>query len=186
MRRASLVLLLAALASCGTRGRAETAEAEVIDTLQAEFLDEGNGCGFLRSAQAAGPQALVTDYVRRDAAGGFLQGSPWMDSALTCPAGVPGWDASTVISAHEVGTATVAGAHATVPVSYTVLGALWGTDSFVVTPRSTQVVFELVRTPWGWRIDGPRLGPMVLVDSLLGRVALPDSVVGVIRGAAAE
>ncbi len=42
------------------------------------------------------------------------------------------------------------------------------------------------RNAWGWRIDGPRLGPMVLVDSLLGRVTLPDSVVGVIRGAAAQ
>ena len=186
MRRALLGLVLVGLAGCGSAGRADAAAAEVIDTLQAEFLDEGNGCGFLRAAQGAGPQALVTDYARRDAGGAFLQANPWMDTALTCPAGVPGWDASTVITAHEVGTATVAGAHATVPVSYTVLGALWGTDSFVTTPRSTQVVFELVRTPWGWRIGGPRLGPMVLVDSLLGRVTLPDSVVGVIRGAAAQ
>ncbi|MBK8003378.1 MAG: hypothetical protein IPK12_05370 [Gemmatimonadetes bacterium] len=75
MRRAPPALLLAALASCGTRGGAEAARADVIDTLQAEFLDEGNGCGFVRAAQGAEPQALVTDYVRRDAAGGFLQGS---------------------------------------------------------------------------------------------------------------
>lgn len=176
-----LSLALAALMACGKAPA--TDPPAVLDTLQAGFLDDSDGCMFARVPRFVDPQALVMEYVTRDAAGGFLATSPWIDSALTCPGHLPGWDANTVITGFEVGTATVAGPHATVPVSYTAVGGLDGWNHFSSVPRSVQVVFELVNTPWGWRIDGPQLAPMVLADSLLALGTLPDSVELAIRAA---
>lgn len=117
---------------------------------------EADDCGLHREHAHPDPAQLVRDYATRDSAGAFLRHDPWIETAVVCPAAVPGYDVATVIAGFDVGEPVRTGDSARVPVTYHELGELI-LDEFDPARAEVTETFELVRTRYGWRIVGPQV-----------------------------
>jgi hypothetical protein len=123
---------------------------------------------FVRRQLHPDPQELVAEYARRDGIGEFLSSETnhWDLGARTCPGHEAGFDAAVVITDYRVDR-TSDRAH--FRVTYGRLGLLSddSTGGLEYKPEPEQVVFLVVKTPFGWRIDSLDLYPHILVSTTL-------------------
>lgn len=118
-------------------------------------------------AEAIDPVGLVRQYVKRDANGERLQSNPWFQDATTWP-DEPAYDSFSVIRSYTVvPPATIAGSPAKITVRYDRIG--WaipevGQLRFIAQWLPQVVVFVVVRTDEGWRIESPQIAQRVLAE----------------------
>ncbi len=169
--------LLGAVVACGpgsgAKGSAltDTAKGPGQDSIPG-YEPEEESCGFVEARRWEGPGDLLYEYARRDGEGDFLSSNPWLDSALTCAGHLPGWDAATVIKDFAITPIDSTDRQARFKVRYSVIGTLTGGSDLSIHEQVQEIVFLLVRTPWGWRIDGPQLGQHILPRAAIGRLHL--------------
>ena len=164
-----LGVTVAVAAACRPAARRVAANAA---TAEAWYLDPASRCGFVPAPSPAEPIEVVTSYLGRDSAGAFLQANPWLDSVTTCAGHLPGWDAAVVVRDFEVGASAVQPDTVRIPVQYHTLGIWQGDGSFQPAAADTTVLFVLIRTAWGWRIDAPQLPPHVGAAAALRHLRL--------------
>lgn len=117
-------------------------------------------------AAAIDPLGLVRQYVKRDANGERLQSNPWFQDAVTWP-DEPAYDSFAVIRSYTVPPTTIAGSPAKITVRYDRIG--WavpevGQLRFIAQWLPQDVVFVVLQTDAGWRIDGPQISQRVLAE----------------------
>lgn len=106
----------------------------------------------------------------RNTRGGLQRFRPfisWVDE--------PSWDRLVVVSGYEIGGSVVQGEMAVVPVYYKVLGE-WDGSRLVEDRYNEAILFDLVKTETGWKIDKPRtLRPHVLTNEEYTRKIVPQT-----------
>lgn len=162
-----LFLALAALAIAGCR----SPESRPTDTSSARvaaaaaprpwYLDPAEGCDFDTTAAHPDADALLREYVARDAAGQFLQTDAWFAGAVECPGHEPGPDAFTVIDGYTVAPLARGADTVRVAVTSTVAGVM-DAAGFRAEPGVVVDTVAAIRTPYGWRIGSPALRQRVL------------------------
>jgi len=175
--RLSLVLLVVALTACqrGTSSRATRASVSNPAAGRDSFLLDST-CSFLAQKGYPDPGELATEFLRRDAAGQFLQSNAWFNSATTCPGHEPGPDAHTSVASYTTRVINQTDALLQLEVRYAGLGGieyrsvggLWQ-PSFREAPGLIVDTLSVVRTPFGWRVRSPALWRRVLADSDMKR-----------------
>lgn len=124
---------------------------------------------------------LIEEYIRRDGDGERLRSSAWFDSVLVAPEREPGYDSFTAIASYEVESVAVVADTALVEVRYATIGSVVQrverdqTTGLVLNanPARESVVFRVVATPNGLRIDSPQIDQHVLARSILASSNLP-------------
>ena len=128
-------------------------------------------CGTVKTAAFADPEALAREYLTRMNDGQFLSRwedvdggehatyTPWLRSAVLCPARLPPIAypfvaPAIIVARYSAGPVKRSGDTATVSVSYDEVGFL---EKGVFTPRrrTEAIDIALQLTPWGWRIAKP-------------------------------
>ena len=97
---ALLLLSLVALgiwAGCAPKPSASTASAQQ----QADWLNEPS-CLFDRTPTHGGPDVLAREFLRRDAAGAFLQTDAWFNQNTTCSGHEPGPDTHDAVAGYRL------------------------------------------------------------------------------------
>lgn len=115
----------------------------------------GEECGLIAESRFPDPIQLVREYLLRDADGEFLRAEPWLPTATLCPNSIPGYDVATLIEGFEIGQVTLQPDTVRVPVTYERIGEMSSGLAFEYNPRIETDTFTVVRTRYGWRIDGP-------------------------------
>ena len=138
---------------------------------------------------AIDPLGLVREYVRRDAAGERLRGEPWFQDVVTWPM-EPAYDSFSVIRSYTVvPPKSIAGSPASITVRYDRIGWAFpevGRLRFVAQWLPQAVVFVVVRTEEGWRIDAPQFSQKVLAEVAAATGAFSDEDTARIRSLGAE
>jgi hypothetical protein len=127
------------------------------------------GCQFAKTFAHPEPGDLIGEFLRKDAAGAFLESNPWFDGATDCPGHEPGPDTYTMVAGYVTSPITTADTVVRVLVTYRALGEVHAdaTDSSVFDEHVRTVIDTLTvrRTPYGWRVQSPALWLRVLADS---------------------
>ena len=129
------------------------------------YTDSAEGCGFVQAVQTWAPRELLDEYLKRDGQGDFTSEDPWLDSALTCPGHLPGWDMSTIIKEYSVAARDTLGDTVSFVVTYRTAGGLSSDNKFYPATSDSKVqtaTFTVIKTDWGWRIDGPQVNQHIL------------------------
>jgi hypothetical protein len=113
------------------------------------FANEVYTEGIVKKDLRLKPDALVNEYVKRDANGEFLQTNQWWNSAVACPACMGGPDTFTVISSYDINKLD----DLTYSVVYKIEGDLSG-DTFSPRKNTESRTFDVVKTSWGYKING--------------------------------
>ena len=168
--------VLVALVGCGNPDRSATPTAKAAPAVASAPIAAAGSV-----APASAPESLVTEFVRRDAAGERLRESPWFDSVVTEADQEGGYDSFTAINRFQIGAGTVAGDTVKVPVQYVLLGAMQQvidgerTAGMHLVPHDSteNVVFAVVRQGGKWKIVTPEIDQHVLASAILGNTTLP-------------
>lgn len=174
MRTFAVILLALSSFACGPAGQTEenlTRELELDTAVVAELaapvtsgplyddgLDPdalGEECGLIAESRYPDPVQLVREYLVRDADGEFLLAEPWLPTATLCPNSIPGYDVATLIEGFEIGQVVLHPDTVRVPVTYERIGEMSSGLAFEHQPRIETDTFTVIRTRYGWRIDGP-------------------------------
>ena len=146
-------------------------------------------CGFVRTAGHSDPDSLITEYLRRDAAGEFMGPSEWIFGAIDCPDHEGGPDTYTLIASYEARPIARSDTSLAVEVRSRQLGLVSAGGAGLQFHEEVAEVVDTVRarrTGYGWRIASPALRLMVRVDAPAERLELHagDSarVVELLRG----
>lgn len=159
-RVAHLLVVLALLAAPACRrgdaarapGDEAAAAGDSAAAARAQWLAGDEGCMLDTTMRHADPEALVVEFLRRDAEGQFLQTDDWFNGATTCPGHEPGPDGYTVIRSYTSSIVRRTTDEITVAVTSDVMG--WtGHGGFTARPSIHVDTVMAVRTPFGWRID---------------------------------
>lgn len=103
--------------------------------------------GIVKKDLGLTPDALVREYVQRDANGQFLRTDEWWNTANECPGCMGGPDTHEVISGFTIKRIS----ELEYTVSYDVEGSLARQD-FVAKKSSRVVPFSVVKTEWGYKL----------------------------------
>ena len=168
------------------RSKAEPPSIPAADApAQTSDTPETSGCAFVSKDLHPDPFQLVSEYLRRDAAGDFTSSSEWDASSKTCPGHEPGWDTGTLITGYNIHRLVQGPDTARYLVTYDVYSPL-NQDSvgFVLRPSPRQEVdtFVVLRTTYGWRIDSPVIDPHLLPQAALARLRFSESDKRILRG----
>ena len=112
-------------------------------------------CDFVAESRHPDPIQLVREFLLRDAEGEFLRPESWLPTATLCPGSIPSFDAATLIEGFEIGPVALDPDTVRVPVTYERVGDMTAGLIFEYTPRIETDTVTVVRTRYGWRIDGP-------------------------------
>lgn len=141
------------------------------------------------TAMAIDPVGLVRQYVKRDADGERLRGEPWFQDVVTWPM-EPAYDSFSIIRSYSVlPPKTIAGSPARITVRYDRIGWAYpevGSLRFVAQWLPQAVVFVVVRTEEGWRIDAPQMAQRVLAEVAAATGFFSEEDTARIRTLAAE
>lgn len=115
-------------------------------------------CYFFKEQNKKGPRDLLNAFLASDAEGGFVNGGKLNEFAL-CPGHQGGGDSFVVVRSYTVVNESVGKDTAEFSVKFEKLGSIISSgrdgnlNSFTKDPKSEILVFKLVKTPFGWRID---------------------------------
>lgn len=115
-------------------------------------------CGFVRTAAHPEAEALVREFVRRDANGEFLQSSDWFTRAVDCPGHEGAPDVPTVVRGYKLSIVYRDSAELRAEVTWDVIGK---GDAMKSTTEVDLV--RAIHTPFGWRVASPALDPHQMV-----------------------
>jgi len=101
MRSEWFLSVLVVLVGCGTPDRSATPTAKAVPAVTSAPIAAAGSV-----ASASAPESLVTEFVKRDAAGERLRESPWFDSVVTEADQEGGYDSFTAIKRFQVGAGT--------------------------------------------------------------------------------
>ena len=141
--------------------RVEKPIATVVAAVTPWYLDDAEGCGFLRAQRFQDPLELARYYVEHDSAGVFLGTSPVTDSVYLCPGHLPGPDAFQVVKDTKLRVLFQTDTTAEVEFAGLTAGYVTSdtTNHMILVPGPKAIVdtFHLVKTQYGWRIESPQL-----------------------------
>lgn len=134
-------------------------------------------CGTSTVAAHDHPEALLREWVRRDAEGELLRGGDWFAGALDCPgreaAAAPTF---AIVARYDIDSVVVRDSAAAALVRWHRVGYVTGAGtnhaSFDALPGVVTEVLRARRTPHGWRIVAPAPRGMLLYSALPVRQAL--------------
>ena len=169
-RIGAVVLAITLVVACD-RGSAPREHAEpprvakptvaVVAAVTPWYLDDAEGCDFLRAQRFQDPLELARYYVEQDSAGVFLRTSPVSDSVYLCPSHLPGPDAFQVVKDTKLRVLFQADTTAEVEFAGLTAGYVTSdtTNHMKLVPGPAAIVdtFHLVKTQYGWRIESPQL-----------------------------
>jgi hypothetical protein len=148
------VVGMVAAVACADRRAPDTG---VRDTDAAAAADTV-GCELAAAPAHPDGEALVREFVRRDAAGEFTAGSAWFATAVDCPGHEAAPDAATL--ARDPRVRVIGRAADSVSAEVRWERVMVGD---VVVPGTEVDTLTAVRTPYGWRVRSPALNPHVPV-----------------------
>ena len=170
MRIGAFLLAIACVVACdreSTPGknaeppRVEKPIAAVAAGATPWYLDDAEGCGFLRAQRFQDPLELARYYVEHDSAGVFLGTSPVTDSVYLCPGHLPGPDAFVVVKDTKLRVLFQTDTTAEVEFAGLTAGYVTSdtTNHMILVPGPKAIVdtFHLVKTQFGWRVESPQL-----------------------------
>ena len=171
MPRLTLTCLLLSTA-CTQRPSASQAAAQQ----QAQWLSDAS-CLFDTTQTRSDPDQLAGEFVRRDAAGAFLQADAWFNLNTTCSGHEPGPDTHDAVAGYRMRPMLRTDTLVQYLVIYAGIGLIeyhqdsGGKYREVWTPaiREYPETLTAVRTSYGWRIRSPALWQHVLADTVLRR-----------------
>jgi hypothetical protein len=140
------------LASCADR---RTSPPAARDSPQISFSDTA-GCELAAVSAHPDGEALLREFVRRDAAGQFTTASPWFAAAVDCPGHEAAPAAVTMARDPLVRVISRAADSIRAEVRW---DRLMVGDAAV--PGSEVDTLTAVRTPFGWRVRSPALNPHI-------------------------
>lgn len=137
---------------------------------------EDSSCSFKKDKTKTSPSELVKEFIDRDSKGQFLKGNSWFDASILCPGHLGGPDKIKVFSNFNIVDSKITDNDATFDVRFEILGQIGsgGPDgnlnSYTAEPRTEDIHFELVKTPFGWRVKdyggpAPRVSSRFAVES---------------------
>ena len=146
---------LCALGGCGN-SRRETPKRTADASASAAVVADTVGCELASVSLYPDSEALLREFVRRDAAGEFTRTSAWFAAATTCPGHEPAPDVATMARDPRIRVLdrTPESLRAEVRWERLMVG-----DAKVSGPEIDTLV--AVRTPFGWRVRSPVLVPHV-------------------------
>lgn len=128
-------------------------------------------CHMSRKNLKLGPEALVKEFLKRDAQGDFLKTDHWFNSATVCPEHESGPDEFNVIKNYKVEKAASAEKTSRFKVTYQVLGLSTQANEngvecfgFVPGPRTFEKVIKVYQTPHGWKLQDGMLNDKQFVS----------------------
>ena len=170
MRIGAFLLAIACVVACdreSTPGknaeppRVEKPIAAVVAAVTPWYLDDAEGCDFLRAQRFQDPLELARYYVEHDSAGVFLGTSPVTDSVYLCPGHLPGPDAFVVVKDTKLRVLFQTDTTAEVEFAGLTAGYVTSdtTNHMILVPGPKAIVdtFHLVKTQFGWRVESPQL-----------------------------
>ena len=170
MRIGAFLLAIACVVACdreSTPGknaeppRVEKPRAAVVAAATPWYLDDAEGCDFLRAQRFQDPLELARYYVEQDSAGVFLRTSPMSDSVYLCPSHLPGPDAFAVVKDTKLRVLFQTDTTAEVEFAGLTAGYVTSdtTNHMILVPRPKAIVdtFHLMKTQFGWRVESPQL-----------------------------
>jgi len=170
MRIGAFLLAIACVVACdreSTPGknaeppRVEKPTAAVVAAATPWYLDDAEGCDFLRAQRFQDPLELARYYVEHDSAGVFLGTSPVTDSVYLCPGHLPGPDAFVVVKDTKLRVLFQTDTTAEVEFAGLTAGYVTSdtTNHMILVPGPKAIVdtFHLVKTQFGWRVESPQL-----------------------------
>lgn len=162
-------LLLSLLTGCAHKPAPEP-------VLKPEAISQRE-CMFQKIQINAEPEELVRDYLKRDADGEFTLASNWFESVNLCPGHEEAPEVHYVTKSMRIDKTEVNDGHATVHVSYSVIGEIeydGANDSwhFIRGPKKEKRTYKLVHTEYGWRFRAVHLadGQFLSVDTAKARL----------------
>lgn len=181
VRGVSLALLCSAMlcVACGKReaappeGRgAERASSSAEVATDLDPVDPETGveasCGYVKRVLNPSPGALLSEHLKRDAAGTLMQSDPWLDASDDCPGHLPGPDVYTLIASYRIGALTQRKDSASATITFQRLGRVWSDSTFEVDTATVAHVVRMARTRYGWRIRHDRY-PWLNVELVHGK-----------------
>ncbi len=93
------------------------------------------------------PDALVSEYIKRDSEGEFLQTNEWWNSAVACPDCMGGPDEFTVISYYKIKKIS----KLKFSVKYEIEGKI-SIDTFTPGKKTEEQTVSVVKTKWGFKL----------------------------------
>ncbi|HET7789484.1 MAG TPA: hypothetical protein VFK78_01705 [Gemmatimonadales bacterium] len=177
-RVASLACVLVACRSDKPRAPGVTPDGVAV-------ADEG--CKGIYVASHPKADALLREYLNHDAAGDFLASRAWLDTTLNCPGRLGTIDSAVVVAAWS-SSALKAGRDTTrTVVTYQIVArvVLAGGQASDVEPAKVFEVdtVQLVKTPFGWRIDRPPPHWHLMRASALAHLGLDPAERRILGGA---
>ena len=141
------------------------------------YLGDENACGFAAVRRNPDPADLVREYNRRDHNGEFLRTNAWIDTVYDCPGHLPGPDEFRVVRDGDVVSSISNDSIVRVLVTSHLLGMMRQDSAgptFESLPATVTDTFEVILTPYGWRIRSPQLPDNVSASWALEHVSLRD------------
>lgn len=172
-RAGALALALAAALGCnGSGDRAPDSASAASAAARA-----GDACAIVATPAHEDPEALLREWVKRDAEGELLRRGAWLDGATSCPAREPAVaPVFAVVAAYDVDSVVVRDSSAAAWVRWRRIGYVAGSGtnhaSFEALPGVAEQRVRAMRTPHGWRIITPSTRGMVLYSAFPVREAL--------------
>lgn len=144
-------------ATADTLASTDDAQAEPI------FTPTDPACEFVEQHAHGNPDALVTEFLHRDAEGQFLNGSAWLRGATTCPARDERPESFAVVTSYI----TEEVERLDNRIVYLVTSQRYGEvtpDGFQMRPDVLIDEIVVLLTPYGWRLESPASRNYVLAS----------------------
>jgi hypothetical protein len=142
-------------------------------------------CDFVFEQAHQDSLALAEELLRRAAAGDFLRGNPWLDTASDCPGGILGGEELLLIADYSSTPTFATDSLVLVNVEYRALGHVSQVSEGLVFHQAPGSFFDRLvvwKTPYGWRIHSPDVElERVLADTVLSRYHFSSSDEALIR-----
>jgi hypothetical protein len=173
IRAGALALALAATFGCNDgAGRASDSASAARAATSA-----GDACAFVATPAHEDAEALLRDWVKRDADGELLRRGPWIDGAVSCPAREPAVaPVFAIVATYDIDSVVVGDSLAAAFVRWRRVGYVAGAGtnhaSFEALPGVVEQQLRARRTPHGWRINSPATRGMILYSAFPVRQAL--------------
>ena len=155
MSRRAWAWAVGLLAAAGCAAERRSTSPGPADSAAAAASDTA-GCELAAAPAHADGEALVREFVRRDAAGEFTAASPWFTGAVDCPGHEPAPDAATMARDPRVRVLSRAADSVRAEVRWERLSV-----GEAERPGTEVDTLTAVRTPYGWRVRSPALNPHV-------------------------
>ena len=148
------LLAAIALAIGCSRDRVVGSDHATVET--PTVADDPDGCDMVRINMHPDAEALIAEFVRRDARGDFRESNEWFNGAVDCPGHEPGPDQAAVVSSYTLRTFTRQRDSVRSEVRWVRLGYVTGGVGRVA-PGVDVGTLTAVRTSFGWRISSPAM-----------------------------